>query len=77
MPYVSNVYGRIGIDSERIRHAFQNRLMHDLIFLPKRFPRKTPHYPMLDQDGCPTFDKTAVRKSKLYLQGGVRDVWSN
>lgn len=77
MPYFSNVYGRIGIDSERVRHAFQNRLMHDLIFLPKCFPRNTPHYPMLDQEGCPTFEKSKVRKSKLYLQGGVRDVWSN
>ncbi len=77
MPYVSNVYGRIGLDSEHIRHAFQNRLMHDLLFLPKDFPRNTPHYPMLDKDGCPTFENSSVRKSKLYLQGGANDVWSN
>ena len=77
LAYVQNVYGRIGIDSERIRHAFQNRLMHDLIFLPKCFQRNTPHYPMLDKDGCPTFEKSMVRKSKLYLQGGIHDVWSN
>ena len=75
--YVQNVYGRIGIDSEHIRHAFQNRLMHDLMLLPKCFPRNTPHYPMLDQDGCPTFEKSQVRKTKLYLQGGIHDVWSN
>lgn len=77
LAYVQNVYGRIGIDSERIRHAFQNRLMHDLVFLPKSFPRNTPHYPMLDSEGCPTFEKSMVRKSKLYLQGGIHDVWSN
>jgi hypothetical protein len=77
MSYVSNIYGRIGIDSERIRHAVQNRLMHDLLFLPKGFPRNTPHYPMLDRDGCPTFENSMVRKSRIYLQGGVNDVWSN
>ncbi len=36
----------IGIDSERIRHVFQNRLMHELI-------SKGRHYPMLDADGLP------------------------
>ncbi len=77
LPYVQNVYARIGIDSERIRHAFQNRLMHDLLLLPKCFPRNTPHYPMLDQDGCPAFEKSNIRKSRIYLQGGINDVWSN
>lgn len=77
VPYVSNAYAKLGVDSEHIRHVVQNRLMHDLLLLPKGFPRNTPHYPMLDQEGCPTFEKSLVRRSKLYLQGGINDVWSN
>jgi len=59
---------KLGIDSEHVRHLFQNRLIHDLIFLPKNVKRNTPHYPRLDKDGCPTFDKKDVRKTKLYFQ---------
>ena len=68
---------RIGIDSENIRHAFQNRLMHDLIFLPKRIERKTPHYPRLDEFGCPVFEGSLVRQSKFYYQQGLNENWSN
>ena len=68
---------RIGVDSEKIRHAFQNRLMHDLIFLPKKIERKTPHYPRLDDFGCPVFEDSLVRKSKFYFQLGVNENWSN
>jgi hypothetical protein len=68
---------RIGVDSEKIRHAFQNRLMHDLIFLPKKIERKTPHYPRLDDFGCPVFEDSLVRKSKFYCQLGTNENWSN
>ncbi len=68
---------RIGVDSEKIRHAFQNRLMHDLIFLPKKIVRKTPHYPRLDDFGCPAFEDSLVRKSKFYYQLGINENWSN
>ncbi len=68
---------RIGVDSEKIRHVFQNRLMHDLIFLPKSIKRKTPHYPRLDDDGCPVFEDTLVRKSRFYYQHGFNENWSN
>jgi hypothetical protein len=68
---------RIGIDSENIRHAFQNRLMHDLIFLPKRIERKTPHYPRLDEFGCPVFEGSLIRKSKFYFQQAFNENWSN
>ncbi len=68
---------RIGIDSENIRHAFQNRPMHDLIFLPKRIERKTPHYPRLDEFGCPVFEGSLVRQSKFYFQQAFNENWSN
>ena len=77
VPYGNNVHFRAGIDSENIRHAFQNRFTHDLILLPKKMQRNTPLYPRLDQNGCATFDKNDVRKDKLFLQFGSNDNWGN
>jgi hypothetical protein len=73
MPYGMIAHLRIGADSEHFRHFFQNRLMHDLMFLPKKIERNTPHYPRLDEDGCPVFEKEFVRKTKYYLQFGIND----
>jgi hypothetical protein len=67
---------RMGADSEHIRHAFQNRLTHDLIFLPSTIKRNTPHYPRLDENGCPVFGKNEVRDTKFYFQGGVNMSWN-
>lgn len=68
--------GQIGIDSEQVRHIFQNRLSHDMILFPRQIERKTPHYPRLDEFGCPVFSKEDIRKSKLYLQLGLNTTWS-
>lgn len=62
---------QIGWDSELVRHGVQNRFAHDLIFLPKKFERNSPHYPMLGKDGCAVFDKSERRKDRLYLQLGL------
>jgi hypothetical protein len=67
---------KIGIDSEHLLHQLQNRLMHDLIWLPKSLKRNTPHYPMLDKQGSPVFNKTDVRKSELFFHGGLNSGWS-
>lgn len=77
LPFQQQINIKLGIDSENIRHTIQNRLIHDLIFLPKKIERKTPHYPRLDEDGCPIFDKSQVRKSVLFLQYGLNDYWGN
>ena len=71
-----NASFKIGIDSEHIRHATQNRFAHDLLILPKNIERKTPHYPRLNEDGKPVFDKSQVKKSKFYFQAGVNEIWS-
>jgi hypothetical protein len=71
------VQARIGIDSEHIRHGFQNRLTHDLILLPKKIERNTPHYPRLDENGCAVFERSQVRKNKFYFQQGMNENWSN
>lgn len=68
---------RIGIDSEHIRHAFQNRLIHDVMFLPQNFERSTPHYPRLDEHGCAIFDAKHVRKNRFFFQLNANDNWSN
>lgn len=77
LPYQQQMHFKVGIDSENIRHAVQNRLIHDLIFLPEKIERKTPHYPRLDDHGCAIFDKSQVRRSALFLQFGANDHWSN
>lgn len=77
LPYTQTTSLRIGIDSEQIRHGFQNRFAHDLIFLPKRMKRTTPHYPRLDEHGCPVFYRENVRKNQLFLEWSANENWSN
>ena len=62
---------RIGMDDERIRHAFQNKLFHDwLLFLSKV---KNRHVPMLDINGNPFIDKSVqqLRPAKAFLELGL------
>lgn len=73
LPYGNIAHVRVGADSEHFRHFFQNRLMHDLIFLPEKIKRNTPHYPRLDEQGYPVFEKESVRKTIYYLQFGLND----
>lgn len=68
---------RIGFDSEQVRHHTQNRFAHDLLLFPKKMERNTPHYPRLDENGLPVFDKSQIRKTRFYLQGSLNEVWSN
>lgn len=68
-----NATARIGVDSEKIRDLFQNKLIHDL----GRFIRRpTPHYPMLDPNGFPTFDKDSARPIRPYLLLGTNGGWA-
>jgi len=77
LPFGQIVNARIGIDSEQIRHGIQNRFTHDLIFLPKKVERNTPHYPRLDDSGCPVFIKDSIRNPRLFLQFSMNENWSN
>jgi hypothetical protein len=58
----------LGLDSEQIRHFFQNRMSHDLIFMPKFYPRHTPHYPRLDGNGMPIFSKDLRKNDRFYFE---------
>lgn len=75
--YGQTAYFKTGIDSEQIRHIVQNRLIHDLIFLPNSVKHNTPHYPRLNSEGLPVFNKKEIRKNKFYLQTGFNENWSN
>lgn len=68
---------KVGVDSEQIRHFFQNKMSHDLILMPKKYKRNTPHYPRLNQEGLPIFKKEERRKDRLFLQFSVNEIWSN
>jgi len=72
-PFALHPYLRLGMDSEEIRHAIQNRFFHDLIFLPKNIERSTPHYPRVDEHGCAVFEAKQRKKDRLYLQLGLND----
>lgn len=62
---------KMGIDSEEVRHIFQNRLFHDLPFLPKKYQNQTPHYPRLNSEGLPVFKKNEARKNSFYFSIGT------
>lgn len=71
--YGQSSFVRVGFDAERVRHIFQNKLVHDLGTYVKR---PTPHYPMLDSYGNPTFDTSLVRKMKPYILIGANAGWA-
>jgi len=68
----------IGLDHEKIRHFFQNKLIHDMYFMPDGInPSKNLHYPMLDVEGnAYLFTKEQIlKKPKLYMQVGANGHW--
>lgn len=73
LPYHQWATVKVGIDDESIRNFIQNKLGHDLIFLPKKMKRNTPHYPMLDNKGCPVFEKEAKRKTRFYFAASLNN----
>lgn len=60
----------LGVDDERIRDLFQNKLIHDFPYFIKRNPARNRHLPMLDKDGLPFIDtsKQQIRKTKFVFQ---------
>lgn len=61
----------LGIDDERIRHFFQNKLVHDFPYFSKHSHLHNRHLPMLDQEGNPFIDSNSqkLRKTKWVVQG--------
>lgn len=77
LPYQQIVSAKFGVDGEQIRDFIQNRVGHDLIFLPKKVKRNTPHYPMLNKDGYPIFDKKEKRKNSFFFSASLNDFLFN
>lgn len=62
----------IGLDAEQIRHAMQNRFIHDAIILPKSWRRfQNRHVPMLDTEGNPYLFHPGqkIRKPRFFAKG--------
>ena len=60
----------IGIDSEHVRNILQNKMIHDMPFLPEKYiGYKLANYPMLDCDGNPYLYQSnqKIRPSTLWL----------
>lgn len=72
----NHISAQIGIDSERIRNYLQNRVLHDLYFLPPRFSNKyNAHIPMVTTDSTWYMyaPNQKVRPAKPYLQLGINN----
>ena len=45
---------KVGVDDERVRHILQNKIIHDMPFIPSALvPHQNLHVPMLDKEGRP------------------------
>lgn len=79
---LSGLYGQTisaaaGIDAERIRDCMQNKLIHDMVFLPRSWLKKSRncHIPMLDENGNPYVFRNdqKIKKSKIFLNAGLNE----
>lgn len=69
LPYQQQVSMNAGVDAEQIRHALQNRFIHDLPFIPKGWnPPRQPHIPMVAADGKPYLyrEGQTIRKARFW-----------
>jgi Bacterial toxin 23 len=77
LPYFQNINGTIGIDDERIRHFFQNKLIHDNALVHALNPKAhNPHIPMIAADGKAfIYKKYQIKKTtRIMLQIGLNDL---
>lgn len=64
-----NAQLNLGVDAEQVRNAVQNRLIHDLIFIPRKWYKPVNcHIPMLDRDGNQYLYKSGqkIKKPQFY-----------
>lgn len=51
-PYYQTAQANLGIDAEQVRHAVQNKFIHDMPFVPKKWNKaNNAHIPMVDDKG--------------------------
>ncbi len=59
-----------GVDAEQVRNAIQNKFIHDMKFVPKKWQKnKNCHVPMLDDTGSPFLykDGQKIKPAKVYF----------
>jgi hypothetical protein len=68
--YYQNAQVNAGIDAEQVRNVMQNRFIHDMKFIPKRWNKAVNcHIPMLDENNEQFIYKEGqkIRKPKSYF----------
>lgn len=68
--YSQNVQASAGIDAEQVRNVVQNKFIHDMRWIPKKWNKaRNCHIPMLDQKGQPYLysDDQKIRTPRIYL----------
>ena len=66
----------VGIDAEQVRQILQNKIVHDMYFVPERWVGyKNVHYPMLQKDGTPCLSRPGqkVRSPKPFFNVALND----
>lgn len=71
----ANEYGQylqsnVGVDAEQVRNVVQNKVIHDMPFVPKKWNKaQNVHLPMIDQGGNQYLYKEGqkIRSPKLFL----------
>lgn len=69
LPYNQTFQMSAGLDAEKVRNVVQNKIIHDMVFLPKKWrPTKNCHIPMLDSQGNQFLYKLAqhLQPPKVY-----------
>jgi hypothetical protein len=64
---------QIGIDDERIRNLIQNKLIHDMPLVPRKWNKaNNPHVPMIDANGKPYLyqPNQQIRFAKVFAEVG-------
>ena len=77
LPLMQSLNVQAGIDAEQIRHAFQNKILHDLPFIPNKWNKSiNPHFPMLDEEGKPFLYKKGqkIREPKFHGSASLNPV---
>lgn len=72
--YGQYLQGNAGIDAEQVRNAVQNRFIHDMPFVPKKFNKaQNLHIPMIDSAGNQYLYRKdqSIRKPMLFLNGYI------
>ena len=74
--YSQNVQANIGMDAEQVRNVVQNKIIHDMRFLPKKWIKHTNcHIPMLDDKGNQYMygADQKIKPAKFYFNMGCNE----